>query len=82
MRKQDKYKNMEQANLMLEQSYLSSKNLVKEDLETDDVIGKKVIWKGKEYNIVDKQDESDFVIIDDKYNSVIGLHWDDVELVD
>ena len=31
MRRQDKRKNIEQANLMLEQSYLKSKGLLKED---------------------------------------------------
>jgi flagellar hook assembly protein FlgD len=46
------------------------------------LIGKKVIWKGKEYTIVDKHNDSDFVMIDDENNSVIGLHWNNVELVD
>ncbi len=46
------------------------------------LIGKKVIWKGKGYTIVDKHNDSDFVMIDDENNSVIGLHWNDVELVD
>jgi hypothetical protein len=49
---------------------------------SDSLIGKKVIWKGKEYTIVDKHNDSDFVMIDDENNSVIGLHWNDVELVD
>jgi len=46
------------------------------------LISKKVIWKGKEYTFVDKHNDSDFVMIDDENNSVIGLHWNDVELVD
>ena len=33
MRRQDKYRNMEQANLMLENSYLKSKGLLKEEAE-------------------------------------------------
>jgi hypothetical protein len=41
---------------------------------SDSLIGKKVIWKGKEYTIVDKHNDSDFVMIDDENNSVIGLH--------
>jgi hypothetical protein len=49
---------------------------------SDSLIGKKVIWKGNEYTIVDKHNDSDFVMIDDENNSVIGLHWNDVELVD
>jgi len=49
---------------------------------SDSLIGKKVIWKGKEYTIVDKHNDSDFIMIDDENNSVIGLHWKDVELVD
>jgi hypothetical protein len=49
---------------------------------SDSLIGKKVIWKGKEYTIVDKHNDSDFVMIDDENNSVVGLHWNDVELVD
>ncbi len=52
------------------------------DKISDSLIGKKVIWKGKEYTIVDKHNDSDFVMIDDENNSVIGLHWNDVELVD
>jgi len=51
--------------------------------DSDSLIGKKVIWKGKkEYTIVDKHNDSDFVMIDDDNNSVIKLHWNDVELVD
>lgn len=46
------------------------------------LIGKKVIWKGKEYTIVDKHNDSDFIMIDDENSSVVGLHWKDVELVD
>lgn len=61
-------------------------NEASENLNISDVsnslIGKKVIWKGKEYTIVDKHNDSDFIMIDDENNSVIGLHWDDVELVD
>lgn len=49
---------------------------------SDSLIGKKLIYKGKEYTIIDKHNTSDFVIIDDVNNSVIGLHWKDVELVD
>jgi hypothetical protein len=49
---------------------------------SDSLIGKKLIYKGKEYTIIDKHNTSDFVIIDDENNSVIGLHWKDVELVD
>ena len=46
---------------------------------SDSLIGKKLIWKGKEYTIVDKHNDSDFIMIDDENNSVIGLHWKDVE---
>lgn len=49
---------------------------------SDSLIGKKLIYKGKEYTIIDKHNTSDFVIIDDENNSVVGLHWKDVELVD
>jgi len=49
---------------------------------SDSLIGKKVIWKDKEYTIVDKHNDSDFIMIDDENNSVIGLHWKDVELID
>jgi hypothetical protein len=49
---------------------------------SDSLIGKKLIYKGNEYTIIDKHNTSDFVIIDDENNSVIGLHWKDVELVD
>ena len=48
----------------------------------DSLIGKKVIWKHKEYTIVDKHNDLDFIIIDDENNSIIGLYWKDVELVD
>jgi hypothetical protein len=49
---------------------------------SDSLIGKKLIYKGNEYTIIDKHNTSDFVIIDDENNSVIGLHWKDVDLVD
>jgi hypothetical protein len=48
---------------------------------SDSLIGKKVIWKGKEYTIVDKLNDSDFIMIDDENNSVIGLHWNDVKTI-
>lgn len=40
----------------------------------------KVIWKGKEYLIMDRLCGSDYVIIDDENSNsrIIGLHWDDV----
>jgi hypothetical protein len=46
--------------------------------DIDSLIGKKVIWDGKEYTIIDKHNDSDFVIIDNENNSLIGLHWDNV----
>jgi hypothetical protein len=44
----------------------------------DSLIGKKVIWDSKEYTIIDKHNDSDFITIDDKNNSIVGLHWDNV----
>ena len=49
---------------------------------SDSLIGKKLVYKGNKYTIIDKHNTSDFVIIDDENNGVIGLHWKDVELVD
>lgn len=46
MRRRDKIKNYEQANMMLEQSYLKSKGLIKED-----IFGKDSIAGGKTYVI-------------------------------
>ena len=45
------------------------------------MIGKKIIWKDKEFNIIDTHNTSDFVIIDDEHNSIVGLHWDEVEIL-
>jgi hypothetical protein len=59
----------------------TSENLNISDV-SDSLIGKKLIYKGNKYTIIDKHNTSDFVIIDDENNSVIGLHWKDVELVD
>jgi hypothetical protein len=42
------------------------------------LIGKKVIWDSKEYTIIDKHNDSDFITIDDKNNSIVGLHWGNV----
>ena len=50
----------------------------KEENYVDSLIGKKVIWGNKEYTIIDKHNDSDFIIVDDKNNSVIGLHWGNV----
>lgn len=58
-----------------------NKNLNISDVR-DSLIGKKVIYKGEEYTIIDKHNTSDFVIIDDENNSVIGLQWKDVKLID
>ena len=49
---------------------------------SDSLIGKKVVWKGVEYTIIDKHKKSDYVLLDDDNMTMIGLHWDDVELVD
>ena len=38
MRKQDKIKNMMEANLIMEQSYLSKKNLLTENVTIDDIV--------------------------------------------
>lgn len=47
----------------------------------DDLIGKKVIWKGIEHTIIDKHNTSDYVLLDDKNMSIVGLHWKNVILV-
>lgn len=49
MRRQDKRKNIEQANLMLEQSYLKSKGLLKENSEKELAKLKSIL--GDEYGI-------------------------------
>jgi hypothetical protein len=54
--------------------------IINKDNSTDSLIGRKIFWKNKNYTIIDKHTDSDFVIIDDEYNSVIGLNWEDVEL--
>jgi hypothetical protein len=46
--------------------------------DINSLIGKKVIWDSKEYTIIDKHNDSDFITIDDKNNSIVGLHWDNV----
>jgi hypothetical protein len=52
MRKQDKRKNIEQANLMLEQSYLKSKSFLKEN--SDNIL--KALKSTWETNHMHKQD--------------------------
>ena len=49
---------------------------------SDGLIGKKVIWKGVEYIIIDKHNTSDYVLLDDDNMTMVGLHWNGVELVD
>ena len=59
----------------------ASENLNISDV-SDSLIGRKLIYKGKEYTIIDKHNTSDFVLLDDENMTMVGLHWEDVELVD
>jgi len=43
------------------------------------LIGKKVLWKDKEYTIIDVHNSSDFIIIDNDYRSIISLEWENVK---
>ena len=60
MRKVDKIKNMMEANLMMEQSYLSKKNLLTENVTIDDIVkafggdkdGNRVMVKNSDGNSV------------------------------
>lgn len=45
------------------------------------LIGRKVKWNDIEFTIIDCHDTSDFVLIDDEYFSIIGLHWNNVTLI-
>lgn len=49
---------------------------------SDSLIGRKLIYKGKEYTIIDKHNTSDFVILDDENMTMVGLHWEGVEMAD
>ena len=48
---------------------------------SDSLIGRKLIYKGREYTIIDKHNTSDYVLLDDESMTMVGLHWEDVELV-
>ena len=61
MRKRDKLKNYEQANLMLEQSYLKSKGLLKEDILELKQMAKQIysFLKKKGYNVKIRTEKGD-----------------------
>jgi hypothetical protein len=41
--------------------------------ELDSIIGKRVIWKGKEHTVYDVHQEGVYVMLDDPYGSVVDI---------
>ena len=73
MRRQDKYKNIEKANLVLEQSYLKSKDLINEDNKYS-FAGKWNKVPGPNKKVLDKSTKTNVGLIfaGEYYNYVIG----------
>lgn len=73
MRRQDKYKNMEKANLVLEQSYLKSKDLINENINIGHIIKS---FGGDQKGDMNKETQA---IVNDK---LVTIEGDKIEIMD